>query len=145
MIVAQPKEQIAAFVQEHGGGGPFRDFSALGLMSGNELVAGVIYQHRTTHNVYVHMAAIPGAHWGNRELLYAAFDYPFNQMGVRRVTGLIPSRNAHSRKLAEHLGFKLEGNMRHAYADDDMLVYGLLKEECRWLSPDSVKRSRLAA
>lgn len=145
MIVAQPKELIAAFVQSYGGGGPFRFFSALALIRHNEIVCGLIYQQRTPCSIDIHMASIPGCHWGNRELLYAAFDYPFNQLRMRRITALIPAKNTRSRRLAEHLGFKMEGIMRHAYADDDMSVYGLLKEDCRWLGQDSARRLRLAA
>lgn len=142
MIIAQPKERIAEFVQTHGGGGPFLDYNALGLVRNDQLVCGVIYQHWTSYDVDVHMAAIPGGHWGNRELLYAAFDYPFTY--VNRITAKIPQKNVRSRRLAEHLGFKMEGTMRHATADGDVSVYGLLKEDCRW-HIGSVKRLRLAA
>ena len=61
------------------------------------------------------------------------FDYPFNQLGVNRITGLVAKKNKEARRFDEHLGFKYEGNMRHALADDDMLIYGMLKRECKWL------------
>jgi RimJ/RimL family protein N-acetyltransferase len=80
----------------------------------------------------MHIAA-EGKRWMNRQILFAAFDYPFNQLGVRRITGLVPGKNMQARGFDEHIGFRLEGVMRNALKDDDILVYGMLREECRWL------------
>ena len=80
-----------------------------------------------------HIAGKPGKRWLNRDFLFAMFDYPFNQLGVNRITGLVAKKNKEARRFDEHLGFKYEGNMRHALADDDMLIYGMLKRECKWL------------
>ena len=80
-----------------------------------------------------HIAGKPGRRWLTREFLFAIFDYPFNQLGVRRITGLVPKKNKDARRFDEHLGFEYEGNMRNALADDDMIIYGMLKEKCKWL------------
>ena len=136
MIVTQPKQQIADFVTYAIGQGrhmPFDNFSALGLVKDNELIAGVIYNHFTSTNIMAHIAGKPGRRWLTREFLFAMFDYPFNQLGVRRITGLVPKKNKDARRFDEHLGFEYEGNMRNALADDDMIIYGMLKEKCKWL------------
>lgn len=145
MIITQPKDEIADFVQRMGGGGPFREFTALGLVKDGELVAGVIYNLYTGTSICMHVGAKPGRRWLTRGFLYAAFDYPFNELKCRRVTGLVPSKNSDARRFDRHLGFEFEGIMRHALADDDLMIFGLLKENCRWLSLDSAKRLRLAA
>jgi len=137
LIICQPKEQIAEFVSSAVGGSarhfPWGNYSALGLTSSGQLVAGVIYNHYAGPTICAHIGAVPGKKWLTRSFLRAMFDYPFNQLKVRRITGLVPKRNRAARKFDEHLGFKLEGCMRHALPDDDMLVYGMLREECRWL------------
>ena len=145
MIITQPKEYIANFVQLMGGGGPFKEYTAIGLVRNNELVAGVIYTFYTGANICMHVGAKPGRMWLNREFLHACFDYPFNELKCRRVTGLVPKKNKQARRFDEHLGFTLEGMMRHALADDDICVYGLLKENCKWSRPVSAKPLSLAA
>lgn len=146
MIIAQPKEYIASFVSLMGGGGPFREYTALGLMRNGELVAGVVYNFYTGTNICMHIGAKPGRMWLNREFLHAAFDYPFNELGCRRVTGLVPKKNKDARRFDEHLGFKLEGCMRQALADDDMLIYGMTRKDAqRWLCLASAKPLSLAA
>jgi hypothetical protein len=57
------------------------------------------------------------------------FGYLFDKLNLARVTGLVPGKNAASRRIAEHFGFKLEGVMRAAFPDDDLHVYGFLAEE----------------
>lgn len=136
MIIAQPKEVIATFVSNAVGNDqhfPFENYSALGLVTDGELVAGVVYNHFTGVNIMAHIAGKPGRKWLTREFLFAMFDYPFNDLGVRRITGLVPKKNKDARRFDEHLGFEYEGNMRNALADDDMIIYGMLREKCKWL------------
>ena len=59
------------------------------------------------------------------------FSFVFDRLGAARVTGLIPSKNERSLRLAEHFGFKQEGIMRAALDDDDLHIYGFLAEEYR--------------
>tara|TARA_R110000796_G_scaffold214260_1_gene330255 strand:- start:1301 stop:1765 length:465 start_codon:yes stop_codon:yes gene_type:complete len=136
VIIAQPKEEIGKFVSTiigHGQHFPFDDYSALGLVKDNELIAGVVYNYYNKPNIFAHIAATPGKRWLTKEFLFAMFDYPFNQLGCNRVTGLVPKKNKEARRFDTHLGFEYEGNMRHALPDDDMLIYGMLKEKCKWL------------
>ena len=62
------------------------------------------------------------------------FDYPFTQLGVTRVSCVIAAGNDRSRKVVEGLGWVHEGTVRKFYADnEDGVIYGMLREECRWL------------
>lgn len=141
-IITQPKETIAKFVswankEEHW---PWENYSALGLLNDGALVAGVLYNHYHHPSIMMHVGALQGRMWLTREFLFAAFDYPFNQLKVNRITALVPKKNKDARKFDEHLGFKLEGVMRQALADDDMMVYGLLRSECKYIQPEYVAR-----
>ena len=68
----------------------------------------------------------------------------------RRVTARVPVANMRARRLVEGAGFVLEGLVRSAGPDGgDVLIYGMLKEECRWVSsqprPRAGERMRYAA
>lgn len=109
-------------------------YEAIGWEKDGELQAVAIFDHYSGPDISIHVAAVPGRRWMTREALRTVFRYPFNQLGVHRVTGCIASRNKDAVRLNLHLGFTLEGVKRQGSHDgDDMLILGMLKEECRWL------------
>jgi RimJ/RimL family protein N-acetyltransferase len=107
-------------------------YEAIGLKRDGEIIAATIYNYYSGSSVAMSFAAIPGKRWLTRDYLNAIFRYPFVQLGVRRVTGYVATRNFASVRFAYKLGGKLEGVMRHALPDDDLLVFGLLREECKY-------------
>lgn len=111
-------------------------YSAIGLAGPTgDLIAGCIYdEYREHHDINMHLAAMPGSRWMNREFLREGFRYPFLYLDCKRVTGLVRADNEAAQRLDEHLGFTLEGVLRRKCIDGaDLLVYGMLREECRWL------------
>jgi RimJ/RimL family protein N-acetyltransferase len=117
-------------------------FTAIGWERRGELVAGVVYDGYTRINIDMHVAA-EGVRWLTREFLGEAFRYPFVQLSVRRVTGKVPATNAAARRFDEHLGFTYEGTIRQALpGGEDLIVYGMLKSECRWLEVGNGQRLR---
>lgn len=139
MIIAQPKEFIAKFVQERiGGEYPFKDFTALGLLKDEELVAGVVYNNYSPPMIMGHIAAIPSKRWLTRGFLFACFDYPFNQLGCNVLIGTVARKNSQAIKLDEHLGFILRGIIPEAYGTDDMLIYSMSKADCKWIGKNGL-------
>jgi RimJ/RimL family protein N-acetyltransferase len=110
------------------------DCVALGLEEDGELIAGVVFNWYTGPSISMHVAAEPGRRWLNRDFLYRCFAYPFIQLNCHRVTGLVRVDNLDAQRFDEHLGFVREGLIRQG-ADDktDFILYGMLKDECRWL------------
>lgn len=104
---------------------------AIGLEDDGELLAVVVFNLYSGADIAMHIAAVPGRRWMTREFLRVAFRYPFVQLGCRRVSGYVPASNADAQRFDEHLGFRREGLMRHALPDDDIIVYGMLREEAR--------------
>ncbi len=136
MIIAQPKEVIARFVALRAGRPefePWGNFTALGLVRDDSLVAGVVYNNFEAANVCAHIGAIEGRQWLTRDFLQAMFAYPFVEMGKRRITALVAKKNRHARGFVENLGFVYEGTLKHYYDRDDLTVYGLIREKCRFL------------
>lgn len=136
-IIAQPKELIAAFVSARQGldvATPVASpYTALGLIRSDRLVAGVIYNFSDGGNVCMHVGAIDGSHWMTPGFLIAAFDYPFNQLQKRRVTAMMRKRAKKARAFIENLGFAYEGKCAHYFHDDDLILYGMLRANCRFL------------
>ena len=107
---------------------------AIGLEEDNELIAGVAFNMYTKASICMHVAAMPGKRWMTKDFLWRSFAYPFIQLGCNRVTGLVREDNFVAQKFDEHLGFKREGLLRRACTDgQNMILYGMLREECRWL------------
>jgi ribosomal-protein-serine acetyltransferase len=68
-----------------------------------------------------------------RSACEAILDHAFGSAGLTRVEARITAANTRSRRLAEHLGFTLEGTLRSAHVlgsqRQDLTVYGLLAED----------------
>lgn len=107
---------------------------AIGLRRGGDLVAGVVYEGFNGRNVWMHVAAKPGANWLVRMYLRACFHYPFVTCGVDRVSGYVNESNQAARRFDEHLGFREEGRLRGAAPDGgDVILYVMWKRECRYV------------
>lgn len=108
-------------------------YSAIGLMEGDEIVAGAVYtDYDPGVTMTMHVAA-EGKQWASRAFGRAVFGFPFVQCKVRRVSAYIATRNSACIRFVEKLGFINEGKMQHALPNDDVLIYGLLRENVRWL------------
>lgn len=117
---------------------------ALGWLCGSELVAGVLYYQYTGPNIWAAVAAEPGHNWLNRVGLWAIFDYPFRQLGVKRITIGIDEGNSRSIKFCTSLGFRPETRLSDASPGGDLLIYRMYAEECPWLRDRRFKRSEQA-
>lgn len=114
-----------------------RDAHTIGLERDGELVAVVVFDGFSECDCNMHLASDGTGKWMNKAILAAAFAYPFIQLRLNRVTGLVPSSNEKALALNEHLGFIREGLCRKALPNDDMIVMGLLRENCRWVPKEN--------
>jgi RimJ/RimL family protein N-acetyltransferase len=109
---------------------------AIGLRKGGDLVAGVLYEGFNGRNMWIHVAAQPGARWLVRDYLRACFEYPFSLCGVDRLTGYVNESNLAARRFDEHLGFREEARLKGAAPDGgDVILYVRWKKECRYVDP----------
>lgn len=133
-IVTNEPELIGPWVCERAGGEWVSGRgSAIGLVEDGEIIAGVLFEDWNGANILMHVAAKPGRRWLNREFLKACFSYPFNQLGVKRVTGVVPSANKDAMRFDLHLGFSLEATLKEAHPDGDLHILAMRREDCRWL------------
>jgi RimJ/RimL family protein N-acetyltransferase len=102
---------------------------------------GIIIQNYNKASIYLHMAGFDGR-WINTDMLWITFDYPFNQLKVRKILCPIPSKNTRSLAINLRLGFKIEARIADVFPDDDMILTSIVRENCRWLDikPKGIQR-----
>lgn len=133
-IIYSQDDRVVPWVAERIGETDFGGCTSIGQEENGELICGVVYNWFMGPSCAMHVAAVPGKRWLTYEFLNRVFTYPFIQLGCNRVTGMVRADNYKAQKLDEHLGFKREGLIRQATWDkQDMIVYGMLKDECRWI------------
>jgi RimJ/RimL family protein N-acetyltransferase len=135
-------KEVIKFVGERVDENDFGSAIGIGQYKDGKIIAGVVYNLYNGPSICMHVAAEPGTRWLTRDFLFRVFAYPFIQLGCNRVTGLVRTDNMEARRFDEHLGFKQEGVIRKGASDGtDMILYGMLMEECRWLElKDEIKR-----
>lgn len=106
--------------------------TAIGLVQGGRLVAGVMYDHFTGRSIQATIAI--DSIKPSRKFWWAIFDYPFNQLGFEKIIVRISTKNSRSMALASRLGFTLEGYIQGVYDDgSDMLIATMTRDNCKWL------------
>lgn len=115
-------------------GATFRsDAYTIGLERDGQIVAVVVYDTFSEADCYMHIASDGTRAWMNKALLLAAFAYPFVQLRLRRVTGVVAAKNHEALAFDEHLGFRREGFHPHGLKDDDLITLGMLRKDCRFI------------
>jgi hypothetical protein len=97
------------------------------------VLGGVIYDGYTGGCIFMHQAGF-SRNWLIGNMIWIVFDYPFNQLHVKKVAGTIPSRNKELLDFNRRLGFKEEARIKDAYPDGDMIVLTMERADCRWLN-----------
>lgn len=102
----------------------------------DKLLGGTLYTDYWGGSVGCHFAGF-FPNWINRELLWLGFQYPFVQLGVNKLFGLIPEWNVTSRNTALRLGFQIEYLAPDVFNNPDgingMYITSMYKHACRWL------------
>lgn len=114
---------------------PRDDVRAIGWRENGALRAVTLYDGFSECDCNMHIASDGTGTWLRRQFLITCFMHPFVQWDLRRVTGLVPARNKDALRFDLHLGFVQEGYLRHALPDDDIVVLGMLKADCRFIPP----------
>lgn len=119
----------------YGGFTPYA--TGLGVVRHGRLLGGVVfdqYAESDGHANIIMSGAFDSPAWCSKKTLRQLFLYPFVQLRCRRMTTITTADNEAARSLDERLGFVHEGTLRKIFPGDvDGIVYGMLREECRWL------------
>jgi hypothetical protein len=104
----------------------------LAHVSENGLLGGVVYTNFTGRSVQMHMAGEPG--WVTSKMIWIAFDYPFNQLGVECVIGLVSEDQIEVLDYDRRLGFREIARVPDIVPGGDLIVLSMVRKECKWLS-----------
>lgn len=132
LILCGHDAAVARWVGDKVGIEDFGACRAIGIIEGNEIIAGIVYNQFRNANIEMTIAST-SPRWCRRETLKFLFAYPFIQLGCRRVTAATEATNQPVRAFLVRLGFRHEGNLRQWFGPADAAVYGMLRSECRWL------------
>lgn len=133
-VVYQPADALISWAEARCGGAFRPDAKAIGLERDGQLIASVVFDNHSPGSCCISVASDGSRRWLTRDFLVHVFAYPFLQCGYRRLTALIAASNADSQRFCTSCGFTHEGTMRAgAPGGEDMLILGLLREECRFL------------
>ncbi len=68
-----------------------------------------------------------------RKLVWAAFDYPFNQAGLKVLFGIVNSNNDSAMKFDTQLGFTELSRIEGAHDDGgDIVLLTMRADDCKW-------------
>ena len=118
--------------------------TGIGWQKNGEIVAGVAYANWNGVNVEAHIASDGTKQWLTKTFLFTMLDYPFNQLGVNRITACIGEGNKDSRRFVERLGFKLEARLEGAHPTGDLLIFRLLRQDCRFIRMEKHREKQAA-
>lgn len=115
-----------------GGTFPENICTALGLAEDGKIVAGVVYEGFNGASVKTHIA-IDEKTYLTKEFLKAIFEYPFNQLKVNKLIGIVDATNTRAVSLNKKLGFTIEGVIEGASSTGDLLIMTMRRDQCRYL------------
>jgi RimJ/RimL family protein N-acetyltransferase len=131
VIVTGQSESVARWLETRLGQKFLPPYEAVGILNSNgQRIGGVVLNDYSDRNIEL-TAYGPGAF--SRGVLTAISGYCFIQLGCNRITVRTRASNLYVRRVIEKYGAKHEGTLRDWYEDEDAIIYGLLKHECRFL------------
>jgi RimJ/RimL family protein N-acetyltransferase len=120
------------------GPGCFADDSAIGVMSGDRMIAGVVYHDYKPQfgTIELSMAA-DSPMWASHDIIAGLLHFPFRQLKVFKVFTVTPADNVAALRVNEHIGFKREAILAHQFGRKRHAVI------MRMLEPDYARIYRL--
>jgi len=110
------------------------DAVTITALKAGEITAVTVFDTFSDNDCQIHVASDGSRNWLSRQYLQMVFAYPFRQLGLRRLTSLVSVNNAASLSFCQQCGFIREGQLRKAAeSGEDLVLFGMLREECRWL------------
>ena len=109
------------------------DFQAIGRVGvAGQLIGVVGYNGFCGRCCSMHIAG--DGNWVSREFIRAAFDYPFNQIGVEYVVSPLGADNHRALKFDKHFGFTELARIPEGWdVGVDLVILKLKKSDCKWL------------
>ncbi len=125
-------EAIAGFIEQKLQIKISPPYTAFGFASDDgRPMCAVLFNDFSGANMEMTIFAEPGGI--TRQVLRYLAGYVFTKNGCRRLTVRTKKRNKRVLQLAPRYGFKYECIAKHFFADDDAVVFRMLREDCKFL------------
>lgn len=111
--------------------------SSIGIEQNGRVVAGVVLDNYSGRNIFVHFSKDKDVFFGKR-FFQLVFGYCFFGLEVKRVSAAVDSTNAGAIALGELIGFTLEATLKEAGHKGDLLIFRLLRHQCKFLPPHAI-------
>lgn len=95
--------------------------------AGNLLAVAIYHEYRKTDVQFSFASYTP--RWATRSNIVDLMAYPFDTLGVRRVTITTAKKNKPARRITEFAGFRLEGVLRDATENGPLCLYGMTRRD----------------
>lgn len=132
MIVTDRQDELGEWLCSRTGG---QYVPGSGVYIGNELHGKIVavagYEDFNGASVRVHVAG--EGRWMTRDFLWYGFYYPFEEMKVKKIIGLVASTNLKALKLDLHFGYLHEATIQDAVPGGDLYILTMTKDQCRFL------------
>jgi|JYMV01.1.fsa_nt_gi RimJ/RimL family protein N-acetyltransferase len=136
-VVPNDKSETSQWVADRVGATDFGACVSFGIYQEGKLVAGVVYSEYREVDIMLSAASEVRGAFTKKNMKFI-YGYPFEQLGVRRVSAFTEIDNTTARNHLERMGFKKEGRLRQmCKSGKDGIFYGMLRSECRYLGEEN--------
>lgn len=134
-MIVTDKDRIGPWVCERTGGLYEPSTStAIGMEEDGVLTGGVVYDQFNGRSICMHVALEKPV---SRRFTRMAFAYPFNQLKVHKVIGLVDSTNEKALRFDRLLGFVEEARIESAGKSGDLVILTMTRQQCRWVQGEA--------
>ena len=141
-IVTNIDDYVRAWVAKRIGIRGFGPSTAIGVQKDGQLIAGAVFHDYRDGQVEASLSA-DSPKWATRSVLYSLFAYPFIQMDANRLLVTCDESNKKAMKMNRQLGFTPEGILRQMYCPNDAIIWGMLKDECKWITKKEIQYGKV--
>lgn len=126
---------VVQWVLEKAGGVLTPEMTGVGIAdSEGKLKAAVAYDMFTGvgGSVSLH-SRIDSPHFCTRTFLFHIFNYPFRELKVKKVFGIVDERKVKVIRFNTKVGFEIEGRLKNFFPNATAIVMSMREEDCKWL------------
>lgn len=134
-LIYGEEERLLPWAEQRIGIAPFRrDAYSIGLARNGELAGVIVFDTFTPNDCQIHVASDGSRTWLTKELLAAAFAYPFIQLEYQSITAIVACDNEQALSFDMALGFEKVG-VRHraGVGGKDIIILEMMRDKCRWI------------
>lgn len=131
MIVTENQQELKDWANKRSKLPDFADAVCLGQKF-EDVRAVVQYCGFNGKSCLMHIVS-EGNGWMTKNFLWAAFDFPFNKLGVKVIIATIARTNKRSLRLSRHLGFQEVATIADAHDEGDLVILEMRPQHCKWL------------